>query len=172
MSNMKSLVVIFGLVALAGAFKIGTKKTQLIKVAKRIECGSDETPCSGGCCPEANWYYCPDNFHCSPTPADCPSEAKKNQLMKLAKRIQCDDGVWCPGGCCPMPDWFCCPDALYCHPTAADCPFEAKKTQLVELELAKSGECDGVWCPNGLCCWYPAGSCCDNMCSPFPAECP
>ena len=119
-SNMKILAVIFALVALAGGFKIGTKKALLIKLAKSIQCGPDETTCPGGCCPEANW--------------------------------------------------FCCPDAYYCAATAADCPFEAKRTQL--MELAKSSQCDGVWCPNGLCCHYPGGSCCENLCSPVPFECP
>ena len=77
----------------------------------------------------------------------------------------------CPGGCCPEANWFCCPDAYYCAATAADCPFDAKRTQLVEL--AKSSQlCDGVWCPNGLCCHYPGGSCCENLCSPLPFECP
>merc|ERR1711936_416670 len=37
------------------------KKAQLMKMAKNRQCGPDETSCPAGCCPEANWFCCPDN---------------------------------------------------------------------------------------------------------------
>ena len=104
------------------------RKTQLVKMAKIKQCGPDETNCPGGCCPMPDWYCCPDASYCAATAADCPFEARKAQLMKMAKIKQCDpDETSCPGGCCPWTNWYCCPDAYYCAATAADCPFEAKK---------------------------------------------
>ena len=73
-SKMKVFVLIFGFVALGGSFKIVTKSSQLIKMAKNNQCGFDETPCPSGCCPEANWFCCPDPdpIGCAANPADCP----------------------------------------------------------------------------------------------------
>merc|ERR1711997_1189372 len=53
------------------------RTTQLVKMAKIKQCGPDETTCPGGCCPEANWYCCPDAYYCAATAADCPFEARK-----------------------------------------------------------------------------------------------
>merc|ERR1712025_1299656 len=75
-----------------------------------------------GCCPEVNWYCCPDDLYCAATAADCRFVAKKAQLVKMAAKKQCD-GTECPAGCCPEVNWYCCPDNLYCAATAADCPF-------------------------------------------------
>merc|ERR1719209_1147513 len=101
-----------------------------MKMAKNRQCGPDETSCPAGCCPEANWFCCPDNMYCAATAADCPFVAKKAQLMKMAKNRQCGpDETSCPAGCCPEANWFCCPDNMYCAATAADCPFVAKKAQ-------------------------------------------
>ena len=102
------------------------KKAQLIKMSKTRQCGPDETSCPGGCCPEANWFCCPDDW-CAATAADCPYQARKAQLVKLAKTksTQCGpDETTCPVGCCPFgPNWYCCPDhgPQFCAPTAADC---------------------------------------------------
>ena len=30
------------------------------------------TECSFGCCPEPDYFCCPDNLYCAPTPLDCP----------------------------------------------------------------------------------------------------
>jgi hypothetical protein len=61
------------------------KKTLLVKHAKSNQCGPDETTCPAGCCPMGpNWYCCP-YFYCAATAADCPFEAKKTLLVKLAK---------------------------------------------------------------------------------------
>merc|ERR1711936_552301 len=116
------------------------------------QCGPDETSCPAGCCPEANWFCCPDNMYCAATAADCPFVAKKAQLMKMAKNRQCGpDETSCPAGCCPEANWFCCPDNMYCAATAADCPFVAKKAQL--MKMAKNRQCgpDETSCPAGCC---------------------
>ena len=103
------------------------KKTRLIKMSKTKQCGPDETSCPGGCCPEANWFCCPDATYCAATADDCPYQARKAQLVKLAKTksAQCGpDETTCPVGCCPFgPNWYCCPDhgPQFGAPTAADC---------------------------------------------------
>merc|ERR1711883_43867 len=92
-----------------------------MKMAKNRQCGPDETECPAGCCPEANWFCCPDNMYCAATAADCPFVAKKAQLMKMAKNRQCGpDETSCPAGCCPEANWFCCPDNMYCAATASN----------------------------------------------------
>ena len=45
-------------------------KTNL-KVAKQKCVG---TQCPGGCCPNQNWYCCPDNIHCASTEEYCRSK--------------------------------------------------------------------------------------------------
>ena len=105
LSNMRILAVIFALIAMASGFKIEAKRAQLIKPAKSNQCGPDETSCPAGCCHEANWFCCPDDFYCAATAADCPFvkgfEANRVQLVKLAESNQC-------GG----PDELRCPNAL------------------------------------------------------------
>ena len=123
---MKVLAVVFALVALTIGFKIETKMAKLIRVAKSNQCGPDETDCPNGCCPEANWYCCPDDFWpgCAPTAAECPFADKRVSLVKLAKTKtdQCGpDETECPVNCCPEVNWYCCPDG-WCAATAADCP--------------------------------------------------
>ena len=114
---MKVLVAIFALVALTNGLKVKLNDRQ---------CGPDETSCPAGCCPEANWFCCPDNMYCAATAADCPFVAKKAQLMKMAKNRQCGpDETSCPAGCCP--------DNMYCAATAADCPFKAVSDYLSKL---------------------------------------
>merc|ERR1712130_370660 len=51
------------------------KRLSLVKLAKSKQCGPDQTDCGpGGCCPEANWFCCPDPdpIGCAANPADCP----------------------------------------------------------------------------------------------------
>merc|ERR1719237_966304 len=79
--KMKVLVAIFALVALTNGLKVKLNNRQ---------CGPDETSCPTGCCPEANWFCCPDNMYCAATAADCPFVAKKAQLMKMAKTGSAD----------------------------------------------------------------------------------
>merc|ERR1712013_554092 len=97
-----------------------------------------------GCCPEQNWFCCPDNMYCAATAADCPFVAMKEKLVKMAAKKQCD-GTVCPAGRCPEQNWFCCPDNMYCAATAADCPFVAMKEKLVKMAAKK--QCDGTVCP-------------------------
>merc|ERR1712173_249155 len=86
--------------------------------------GPDETSCPAGCCPEANWFCCPDNMYCAATAADCPFVSMKEKLVKMAAKKQCE-GTMCPAGCCPEVNWFCCADNMYCAATEADCPMVA-----------------------------------------------
>merc|ERR1719204_2280182 len=72
--------------AVAAQYMLSGQQNQL---AKNRQCGPDETSCPAGCCPEANWFSCPDNMYCAATAADCPFVAKKAQLMKMAKNRQC-----------------------------------------------------------------------------------
>merc|ERR1712110_1330877 len=147
-------------------------KEKLVKMAVKAGCGPDETECPGGCCPEANWYCCPDGMYCAATAADCPFVSAKEKLVKMAAKAGCGpDETECPGGCCPEANWYCCPGGMYCAATAADCPFVAKKTQLSKMAAPK--QCDGTPCPGGCCPnvgWY----CCpDGMyCAATAADCP
>merc|ERR1712013_101590 len=45
-------------------------KEKLVKMAAKKQC--DGTVCPAGCCPEQNWFCCPDNMYCAATAADCP----------------------------------------------------------------------------------------------------
>merc|ERR1711892_1097011 len=120
--KMKLLIVLGCLMALASGHQ---------KLVKSEQCGSDETSCPAGCCPEANWYCCPDNMYCAATAADCPFVAMSEKLTKMAANKQCgSDETSCPAGCCPEANWYCCPDNMYCAATAADCPFVAMKEKL------------------------------------------
>ena len=49
------------------------KKEKLMRMAAKKQCGPNETSCPAGCCPNANWYCCPDNIYCAATAADCPN---------------------------------------------------------------------------------------------------
>ena len=127
-SKMKFVAIIFLLVALTTGFKIFPKKAQLITLAKNKggQCGHDETDCGfAGCCPEPNWICCPDPdpTNCAATWEDCPFEAKRIKLVKLAKDNQCGpDDTECPFGCCPNPYTYCCPD-MDCATSAEWCPW-------------------------------------------------
>merc|ERR1711892_807234 len=66
--KMKLLIVLGCLMALASGHQ---------KLVKSEQCGSDETSCPAECCPEANWYCCPDNMYCAATAADCPFVAQR-----------------------------------------------------------------------------------------------
>ena len=65
----------------------GSRSAQLLDMSKtNNQCGTEETKCPKGCCPvppELNWFCCDD--YCAATPADCPFEAKKAKVVKLAK---------------------------------------------------------------------------------------
>merc|ERR1711881_700396 len=63
-------------------------KEKLVKMAAKAGCGPDETECPGGCCPEANWYCCPDGMYCAATAADCPFASAKEKLVKMVKMQQ------------------------------------------------------------------------------------
>merc|ERR1719215_2183997 len=129
------------LVFLAFAALVGFSQAASLK--KTADC-EDGTLCPGGCCPEMNWYCCPDGQYCAATAGDCPFVAAKEKLMKmaaakrvaLAKTADWEDGTLCPGGCCPELNWFCCPDGLYCAATSGDCPFVAAKEKLIKMAAA------------------------------------
>merc|ERR1712043_129561 len=96
------------------------KKLSVVKTT----CGPEETECPAGCCPEANWFCCPDNRYCAATADDCPAKKIPTLPKKLSvvKTTCGPDETECPAGCCPEANWFCCPDNRYCAATADDCP--------------------------------------------------
>merc|ERR1712226_382178 len=67
------------------------KKSSWMAAKKQCE----GTMCPAGCCPEVDWYRCPDNMYCAATAADCPFVVKGEYLRKLAARKQCE-GTMCP----------------------------------------------------------------------------
>ena len=99
LSKMKVFAVIFALVALTSAFKFRAKEAIFLTQAKNYTCDPDETTCPGGCCPEPNWFCCPDStsgiHSCAATAADCERCGPD--------RIPCLYG----GHCC---EWCCCLD--------------------------------------------------------------
>merc|ERR1719154_806884 len=164
--------------------------SQAASLKKAADC-EDGTMCPGGCCPEINWYCCPDGMYCAATANDCPLVDYRQKLIQaaaakitapkkaLVKSADCEDGTMCPGGCCPEMNWYCCPDGMYCAATAGDCPFVAAKEKLMKMAapkriLVKSADCeDGTMCPGGCCPemnWY----CCpDGMyCAATAGDCP
>merc|ERR1712018_260661 len=60
------------------------------KKVVKTTCGPDETECPGGCCPEANWYCCPDGLYCAATASDCPSKKSYSDLLKKGSQ----DHMW------------------------------------------------------------------------------
>merc|ERR1712128_258565 len=107
---------------------------KLTKMAANKQCGSEETSCPAGCCPEANWYCCPDNMYCAATASDCPFVAMSEKLTKMAANKQCgSDETSCPAGRCPEANWYCCPDNMYCAAAAADCPMEPLLPLLTDM---------------------------------------
>merc|ERR1712179_356968 len=113
--NMKVFIALACLAAVASAGLV-TKKS-LAKIAKpcgppyngcpKTTCGPDETECPAGCCPEANWFCCPDNRYCAATADDCPSIRLPNLLKKVSfvKTTCGPDETECPAGCCPEANW-------------------------------------------------------------------
>merc|ERR1711971_583442 len=61
------------------------KKAQLMKLAKSKQCGSGETSCPAGCCPEAIWFCCPDNMYCAATAADCPFRCQEGPAHEVGQ---------------------------------------------------------------------------------------
>merc|ERR1712242_168836 len=117
----------------------------------------DGTVCPGGCCPEQNWYCCPDGMYCAADASNCPFVAAKDKMIQYAavkKDCECE-GTMCPGGCCPEHNWYCCPE-YYCAATPQDCAgVKEQQTKLaiikkdieynVKLALEKKDcECEGT----------------------------
>mmetsp|Transcript_61484 Transcript_61484/g.70503 ORF Transcript_61484/g.70503 Transcript_61484/m.70503 type:complete len:91 (+) Transcript_61484:130-402(+) len=44
----------------------------------------DGTECPAGCCPEYNWFCCPDNIYCAATYADCPDGFSRSTTGKTS----------------------------------------------------------------------------------------
>ena len=101
-------------------------KDKYLKVRKQKCAG---TQCPGGCCPNQNWYCCPDNIHCASSAEYCHSTNIAEKLIGMAapKRFKREvkqdcQGTECPGGCCPQANYFCCADGMFCAPSADFCP--------------------------------------------------
>ena len=64
------------------ALKLAGLAAKKLKTSEDCEDGSTcPTCCTAGCCPEVNWFCCPDNMYCAATEANCPL---LNQALKLA----------------------------------------------------------------------------------------
>ena len=154
---MKVFIALACLAAVASAGLV-TKKS----LAVRTTCGPDETECPAGCCPEANWFCCPDNRYCAATADDCPAIKLPSLLLKkVAKTEDCPSGVECPSGCCPYTGWYCCPDNRNCAATPDDCPdirfpnLLPKKLSVVKTTCGPDETDCFVWCcphANWFCC--------------------
>merc|ERR1712214_6343 len=169
---MKVFIALACLAAVASAGLV-TKKS----LAVRTTCGPDETECPAGCCPEANWFCCPDNSYCAATADDCPAIRLPNLLPKklsVVKTTCGPDETECSAGCCPEANWFCCPDNRYCAATADDCPAKKLPTIPRKLNVIKT-TCgpDETECPAG-CCPEANWFCCpDNRyCAATADDCP
>merc|ERR1711981_1369688 len=148
-----------------------------IVASASAQCGPEETSCPAGCCPEANWFCCPDNRYCAETADNCPSYFPFS-LVKPLKGDCGPDETECPAGCCPEVNWFCCPDNRYCAATADDCPAvrpAVKKVKAVRTRIVKT-HCDAdteTTCPAG-CCPEADWFCCDDNkhCAATEKDCP
>merc|ERR1712241_1313266 len=148
-------------------------KEKLTKMAAP-RCDPDtETECPGGCCPEANWFCCPDSEYCAATEADCPMVSAKEKLTKMAARAQCEDGETDCGWCCPEANWFCCDDGEYCAETEEYCPFVSAKEKLTKMAAPKCDPETETECPTG-CCPNPNWICCPDSeyCAGHAESCP
>ena len=66
---MKVIIAFVTFLAVASASpKTRGVATTLVKT----NCSPDQTDCPAGCCPEANWFCCPDGQYCAATSNDCP----------------------------------------------------------------------------------------------------
>merc|ERR1711878_250298 len=144
--NMKVFIALACLAAVASAGLL-PKKLSVVKTT----CGPDETECPAGCCPEANWFCCPDNRYCAATADDCPAIKLPSLLPKKVVKTTCGpDETECPAGCCPEANWFCCPDNRYCAATADDCP-SIKLPNLLPKKIAKPCGPPYNGCPKTTC---------------------
>ena len=48
----------------------GLTKADPAPLGRSAQC--DGTICPSGCCPEPNWFCCPDNQYCASEPSNCP----------------------------------------------------------------------------------------------------
>ena len=141
----------------------------------------DGTLCPGGCCPEYNWFCCPDMYPgCARTEQECPFLDSVKALIKVASvKFPCD-GTACEAGCCYQQyDWFCCTDVL-CVPTPADCAVESAGQNLIKMaasgvQRVGSSEakepCEGTDCPGGCCPEVDWFCCVEYYCAPTPEDC-
>merc|ERR1719400_113075 len=78
------------------------KRSLPLKVTKQKCLG---TECPGGCCPNQDWYCCPDNIHCASSQEYCRKTNFAEKLIGMAApktEVKQDcEGTQCPGGCCP-----------------------------------------------------------------------
>merc|ERR1711936_122384 len=47
-------------------------------------CDMQSTCCPSGCCPEPNWFCCPD-YYCAATPVDCAFASKRHELLSWVR---------------------------------------------------------------------------------------
>ena len=94
----------------------------LAQLNRSAQC--DGTICPSGCCPEPDWFCCPNTQYCASKPENCPPG--EIMLMAMTKEKKCEGSLcpgWGPDECCNDPDYtYCCPDGPFCAPTAQDCP--------------------------------------------------
>merc|ERR1712018_322949 len=118
--DMKAYIALALLAAVASASP--NIRLRGVNTLVKTTCGPDETECPAGCCPEADWFCCPDDLYCAATASDCPTRNIFSLKKKPVKTTCGPDETECPAGCCPEANWFCCPDNRYCAATADDCP--------------------------------------------------
>merc|ERR1719215_1275594 len=142
------------LVFLALAALVGLSQAASLK--KTADC-EDGTLCPGGCCPEMNWYCCPDGQYCAATSGDCPFLDYRQKLIKAAaKKITSKKTL----------------------AKTADCPFVAAKEKLIKMatakKVAKTADCeDGTLCPGGCCPELNWFCCADGLyCAATEGDCP
>ena len=132
------------------------------------------TECPSGCCPEENWFCCPDNIYCAATAEDCPGtpcscgvldnnpSPSENELPAKCRETCCcpnDEGTpsnfknlpWCSGVLCDG----------------------AGVLSVSSAPLFEPGVCVGTECPAGCCPGENWFCCPDNIyCAATAQNCP
>ena len=62
------------------------KKCNIEKYLKVVKQKCAGTLCPGGCCPNQNWFCCPDNIHCASSEDYCGSKNVAQKLIGMAAR--------------------------------------------------------------------------------------
>merc|ERR1712073_121938 len=136
------------------------KKLSVVKTT----CGPDETECPAGCCPEANWFCCPDNRYCAATADDCPAIKlpsllpKKLSVVKTTcgpDELECQvDVAHMPAGSAVLMACIVPPILLTAHKKLPTIP---RKLNVIKPPCGP----DETECPAG-CCSEANWFCCPN----------